>query len=94
MKDQRRQQREARQQEGEEPRVPAQDDGDGAPDFERDHQRQQRAGHAHGLHVALGSGVAADLLDAGDQEHGGQEDAAGEVGEVLRGVHGVGVLCV
>jgi hypothetical protein len=71
-----------------EARAEADDHGNGADDLQRDHQRQQGARHAHGLHVALRSGIARDLADAAQQEHGREQDAAGEVSGIFPSLHG------
>src|SRR3546814_14064482 len=54
-------------------------DGDAAAEFERDHQWQQRARHAHRFHVLLCAGIAADLAPASNDEQCGDENAADEV---------------
>ena len=67
------------------------EDGQAAAEFQRDHQRQQAAGHAHGFHVLLGGGVAGDLAPAGNDEDQRQAEAA----EQREGsVHGRTPLCV
>ena len=58
-----------------------------AADLECDHERQQRCGHAHRLHVSLSGGIAADLAEASDQEQRSEQDAAEQFDEVLGGVH-------
>ena len=67
------QQAEAGQEECCDACLPPDDDGQPAQDLQRDHQRQQHPGHAHGFHVGLGAGVGADLADAGDDEDQGKQ---------------------
>jgi hypothetical protein len=63
----------------------AEQDGETTKEFDCDDDRQQARWNAHRIHVSLGSGVAADLAPAGNDEDEGQADAAEQGGEVVHG---------
>ncbi len=50
--------------EGEPSGMPAEHDGQCAPDFQYDHLRQQHSRHSHRCHVSQGSGKTADFVEA------------------------------
>ena len=60
--------RERGQQAGDDAGAVTGNDGQAAEDFQRNDQRQQRAGDADGRHVAGGAGVGGQLAEAGDDE--------------------------
>jgi len=83
----RRDHREAREQERDQPGAEADRHGQAAADLQRDHEREQRAGHAHGLHVLLGALVAADLVEASHDEHRDEQEPRGQLDPGVEFLH-------
>ena len=58
------------------------------------HQRQNESGHAHGFHVTLGTGIAADLAPARHYEHQRQQYTTRQQRYIFHLVHFIFLVCV
>src|SRR6266853_6172120 len=76
------------EKDGDDASLPAANDGERAENLCRDVDWKQGGRNAEGGHVSGGPGVGAYLPHPGEQERNGQQDAGGELGNFLGGVHG------
>ena len=82
------------QQHGEAAGKETQHDGKATTQLKQDHQRQHKARHTHRFHIALGSGIAADLAPARHYEHQRQQYTTRQQRYIFHLVHFIFLVCV
>src|SRR5690606_21137977 len=81
MEEQRGNNAETCQQQGDDPRLPADKNGEPAQELDNDHQRQEYARHADRLHVTGRPRISGNFTETGGHEQIGHKDTADEIEE-------------